>query len=358
VNKLLRSFFALSLGLLVTSLLLYFFSLSPVEVMTELMNGMFAKPNYWAQILIKAGPLILTGLSVTLSLQAGLFNVGAEGQYIIGALCAGIVALKLNLPVFPQVLITLLCVIVVSGLWGAIQGVFKIYYNIHEVITSIMLNWTALYFSNYMVMLESFKRPNTETTEFINPQSSLILFENFKISNEGRAWLEQHPVLEQFLRPSLNWSIIVGLMFCFLIWYLLYHTTWGHAIRKAGYSMEATRYSGSNPAKIILWSTFASGALSGLAGAFMVMGVSHNVSVLAQMEGYGFDGLAASLMGGAHPLGTGVNAIFLAALKYSGQKLQSSMAVPGEIITLMIGIIILFIALDKFYESLKERLGL
>jgi simple sugar transport system permease protein len=207
-------------------------------------------------------------------------------------------------------------------------------------------------------MLENFRRPKTQTTEFVKPQSSLILFENLKTSAEGKAWLEQFPVLEQFLRPSLNWSIIIGLFLCISIWYILYHTTWGHAIRKAGFSTEATRYSGGSPSNIILWSTFTSGALAGLGGAFMVLGVSHNVSVLAQMEGYGFDGLAASLMGGAHPLGTGLNAVFLAALKYSGQKLQSSMSVPGEIITLMIGIIILFIALDKFYESLKERFGL
>lgn len=355
MNKILRSFFALAFGIFVTSILLYFFSLSPSEVLTELLNGMFAKPNYWAQILVKAGPLILTGLSVSLSLQVGLFNVGAEGQYIIGALTAGIVALKLDLPFFPQVLITLFCAVITSGLWGVIQGVFKIKYNIHEVITSIMLNWTALHLSNYLVMLDNFKRPNTETTEFVSPQSSLILFENFKTSVEGKAWLEQYPLLEQFLRPSLNWSIIVGLVMCFVIWYTLYHTTWGHAVRKAGFSAEATRYSGGNPAKVIIWSTFVSGALSGLAGAFMVLGVAHNVSVLAQMEGYGFDGLAASLMGGAHPFGTALNAIFLAALKYSGQKLQSSMSVPGEIITLMIGIIILFIALDKFYETLRER---
>jgi simple sugar transport system permease protein len=358
VTKSLRSFFALAFGIFVTSVVLYFFSLSPIEVLTELFNGMFAKPNYWSQILVKAGPLILTGLSVSLSLQAGLFNVGAEGQYIIGALTAGIVALKLNLPFFPQVLITLMCAVFTSGLWGVVQGVFKIKYNIHEVITSIMLNWTALHLSNYLVMLDSFKRPNTETTDFVSPQSSLVLFENFKTSVEGKAWLEQYPLLEQFLRPSLNWSIIVGLVLCFVIWYILYHTTWGHAIRKVGFSAEATRYSGGNPAKVIIWSTFASGALSGLAGAFMVLGVAHNVSVLAQMEGYGFDGLAASLMGGAHPIGTALNAIFLAALKYSGQKLQSSMSVPGEIITLMIGIIILFIALDKFYETLRERFRL
>lgn len=355
MNKFLRSIFALALGLLVTCLLLFFFSLSPIEVFTELLNGMFAKPNYWSNILVKAGPIILTGLSVTLSLQAGLFNVGAEGQYIMGALCAGLLALKLNLPAIPQIFITLFFVILISGLWGLIQGIFKVRYNIHEVITSIMLNWTAMYLSNYFVMLEYFKRPNTETTEFIQPQSSLVLFQEFKTSDSGKAWLEQHSVLEQFLKPSLNWSIIISLLFCFLIWFLLYRTTWGHAIRKTGFSPEATRYSGSNPSQVILWSTFCSGSLSGLAGAFMVLGVSHNVSVLAQMEGYGFDGLAASLMGGASPLSTGFYGLFLAALKYSGQKLQSSLSVPGEIITLMIGVIILFIALEQYYETLKER---
>jgi simple sugar transport system permease protein len=356
VNKFLRSVFALLLGLGFTCLLLYFFALSPLEVFSELIHGMLAKPNYWSNILVKAGPIILTGLSVTLSLHAGLFNVGAEGQYIMGALCAGLIGLKLNLPALPQIGVTLFFVIIVSGLWGMIQGLFKIRFNIHEVITSIMLNWTAMYLSNYFVMLETFKRPNTETTEFIQPQGSLILFENFKNSESGKIWFEKHPVLEQFFRPSLNWSIIMGLGCCILVWFLLYRTTWGHAIRKTGFSIEATRYSGSSPSLVILWSTFISGALSGLAGAGMVLGVSHNVSVLAQMEGYGFDGLAASLMGGASPLGTGFYALFLAALKYSGQKLQSSLSVPGEIITLMIGVIILFIALEQFYETLKARL--
>ena len=244
-----------------------------------------------------------------------------------------------------------------ASIYGGIAGYLKAKFGVHEVISTIMLNWIALYLSNYCVFLDGFHRPDTETTEFVQSSSSITLFEKWKDSESGIAWLGQHEFWQQFLRPSVNMGIFLAIIAVIVIWFILNKTTFGFNLKSVGLSPEASRYAGINVEKKITQSMMISGALSGLAGATHVLGFSKNIAILAAHEGYGFDGIAVSLIGSNSPFGTLIAGFFLGALKYSGQKIQSALEAPSEVINIMIGSIIFFIAIPAIFEKILSLLG-
>ena len=328
MKKFLFSILCVFGGLLFGALILKLSHISPVEAYKVMWNGAFSRPGYLAYIIIRSTPIILTGLSVAFAFRTGLFNIGTEGQFIIGALSAAYFGFLFNFNPFIQIPLVLALSIFISSLYGGLAGFIKARFGVHEVISTIMLNWIALYFSNYMVLREGFHKANTETSEYINSSTSITLLENWKTSDAGINWLSGHPFLSEFIRPPLNAGIFFALISVFIIWMLLKRTTFGFKLKAVGLSPEAARYAGINVNKKITQSMMIAGGLSGLAGATHVMGVSKNIAILAAPEGYGFDGIAVSLIGSNSPFGATIAGFFLGALKYSGQKIQSALEAP------------------------------
>jgi simple sugar transport system permease protein len=235
-----------------------------------------------------------------------------------------------------------------SACWGAIAGLFKARFGVHEVISTIMLNWIAFYLNNYFVMLESFKRPNSETSQFIQDSGSIVFFENFKLSEKGQEFFLQHPTLQNFLKPPVNAGILISLLLIVLVWLILKKTTLGYSLRAVGLNKYGAEYGGINVKKNIVVSMAIAGALAGTAGALHVMAISKNISILAIMEGYGFDGIAVALIGNNSPLGCLLSGMLFGALKYSGPKIQSALGAPSEVINIVIGTIVFFVAIPGF----------
>ncbi len=354
--KFFTTLLAIIFGFLIGGIVLKFTGHSPVEVFTEMFLGAFSKLNFISTIIVRSTPLIFTGLSVAFAFRTGLFNIGAEGQFIIGALSATYFGIVFNFPSIIQIPLVLILSLFVSGLYGALAGFLKARFGVHEVLTTIMLNWTALYLSNWAVMTDALHRPNMETTEFIHPTTSITILEEWKVSDLGIEFLSNHPNLAQFLRAPVNAGILLSIVAAFIIWLILKKTNFGYELKAVGFNSDAAFYGGINVKKRLTQSMFISGMLAGAAGATHVIGVSKNIAILAAPEGYGFDGVAVSLIGMNHPLGTTIAGLFLGALKYSGQKLQSSLEVPSEVITLMVGVIVLFIALGPFILQLLTKL--
>ncbi|MDO9183992.1 MAG: ABC transporter permease [Bacteriovorax sp.] len=350
MKKFLFSFLCVLSGLLFGALILKLSGISPIEAYTVMWNGAISKPSYIAYIIIRSTPLILTGLSVAFAFRTGLFNIGSEGQFIMGALSAAFFGYFFNFNPWIQIPLVLMLAVFISSLYGGLAGFMKALFGVHEVISTIMLNWIALYFSNYMVLHDGFHKANTETSEFINPSTSITILENWKSSDAGLEWLGQHPLISDFLRPSINAGIFLAILAVIIIWLLLKKTTFGFKLKAVGLSPEAARYAGINVNKKMTQSMMIAGGLSGLAGATHVMGVSKNVAILAAHEGYGFDGIAVSLIGSNAPFGSMIAGFFLGALKYSGQKIQSALEAPSEVISIMIGAIIFFIAIPVIFE--------
>lgn len=354
--KIFTTFISIFLGLIFGALVLKMTGISPVEAYSEMWNGVFAKPHYISTVIVRSTPLIFTGLAVAFAFKTGLFNIGAEGQFIIGSLSATVLGIYLDLPAFLMIPTVLILSMIMAGLYAALAGYLKARYGVHEVLTCIMLNWIALYFSNWALMSTAIHRPHTETSEFIKPTASITILEEWKISDAGMEFFAQYPWLQQFMRSPVNMGIILAIIVCLIIWFILSKTTFGYELKAVGFNQNASRYGGINVKKRLTQSMFISGLLAGAAGATQVMGVSKNVAMLAGPEGYGFEGIAVSLIGMNHPFGVVVSGLFLGALKYSGQKLQSILEAPSEVITLMIGVIVLFIALEPFIVGQLKKL--
>jgi ABC-type uncharacterized transport system permease subunit len=355
MKNFLISILSITLGLVVGALVLKLSGISPVEAYKVMWEGCFSQANYMAYIIIRSTPLILTGLSVAFAFRTGLFNIGSEGQFIIGALTATYLGFVFNFSPWIQIPLVMILATLAAALYGGLSGFMKARFGVHEVLSTIMLNWIALYFSNYAVFIEGFRRPNTETTEFINESSSITLFSNWKTSEAGIAWLSRHPWIESFLRPPVNAGIFIALFAVVIVWVILNKTTFGYKLKAVGFSPAAAEYAGINTKLKVTQSMMIAGALSGLAGATHVMGVSKNIAMLAAHEGYGFDGIAVSLIGSNHPLGVMFAGFFLGALKYSGQKIQSTLEAPSEVIGIMIGAIIFFIAIPSIFNFVTKN---
>jgi ABC-type uncharacterized transport system permease subunit len=287
---------------------------------------------------------------VAFAFRTGLFNIGAEGQFIVGALTATALGTFLHLSPWIHIPVVMMGGMIAAGAYGGLSGFLKARFGVHEVLSTIMLNWIALYLSNYFIFFEGFRRPDTEATEFIQDSASITLLEQWKTSDHGIEWLNTHEFWQSFLRPPVNAGIFIALVAAFLVWLVLNKTTFGFKLKAVGLNPIASKHVGINVEKKMTLSMTIAGALSGLAGAVHVLGVSKNIALLAAFEGYGFDGIAVSLIGANHPVGVIIASFFLGGLKYAGGKLQSALEAPSEVIGIMTGIIIFFIAIPEIFK--------
>jgi simple sugar transport system permease protein len=303
---------------------------------------MLGSPQAIANTLIRATPYIFTGLAVALAFKCGLFNIGAEGQLALGALLTAWVGFNLQLPGLLHLPLALLAGIAGGFLWGAIPGVLKARTGAHEVITTIMLNYLAIQFVQYMVS-GPMKAPRT-----VVPRTPAL---------ERSAWLPMViPSLE------LHSGVLLAVLASILISWFLGRTVWGFALRTVGTNAAAARYAGMSVSWNIVVAMALSGALAGLAGAVEVTGVALDTTSfnregnrylgLGFSSGYGFDSIAVALLGRGNPYGVVAAALLFGGLRAGAAKMQFDTQVPGEIIAVIQGLILLFVAADAIIRRL------
>ena len=352
------TFIAIFLGFVVSAIVLSLAGYNSIDAFSALFNGIFSKPKYISNTIIKATPIILTGLSVAFAFKTGLFNIGAEGQYIIGTIASTIVGIKLNLPAILEIPIVIMAGVIAGAIFGGIVGVLKAKFGIHEVITSIMLNWIALYLSNFIVSTDVFHQPDSTSTYMINESGFTTILGNWKTSDAGIEFLSQHKWLsEVLLKTDVNIGIIVAIIMAILISILLYKSAKGYELRAVGLNKDAAEFAGINVNRNIVQSMVIAGALSGLAGALAITGTApHKLSTMAAFENNGFNGLSVALIAGSSPIGCIFGGLLYGGLLYGGQSIQSAIGAPSEIINIMIGTIVFFVALTKVVPVLADRL--
>jgi len=334
--------FAIFLGFVVGAIVLLIAGYNPINAYGTLLFGIFGKPKYIAWTLIKATPLILTGLSVSFAFRTGLFNIGAEGQFMIGALAAALVGYVVQLPWIIHIPLVILSAAIAAGLWGGFAGYLKAKFGVNEVITTIMLNWVAFYLTNYMVDLEFFKREGTEASKDIH-ESAKITF----------SWLND------FLNSVMktNYGFLIALIIVAAVSYYLFKTVQGYELRAVGFNKDAAKFGGINVDRAMVKSMSIAGAIAGVAGALQVSGFSYHVSKLSVSEGYGFNGIAVALIGNNTPIGSVFGALLFGGLQYGGTKMQT-LRIPPEVVSVVIGAIIFFIAISnafRFILKFKEN---
>lgn len=351
-NRFIYTILAIVLGIIIGSIILLISGTNPVEAYKVIFLGAFGKPKYISWTIVKAVPLILTGLSVAFAFNTGLFNIGAEGQYIVGSIGALVVGLLLDLPPIIHGLVALLAGALCGYLWGAIVGILKAKFQVNEVISSIMMNWIAFYLSNYLLSFPILRSIESDNSYPIKQSASIKIAGAWKMSESGRAYLAQHKFLKDILNPPLNFGIIIAIIAALVVWYILKKTTLGYELRAVGFNEKAAEYGGIDINKSIVKSMGIAGILAGLAGAITVLGVSGDIGIMAAQEGYGFDGMAVALIAGNNPLGTIPAALLYAGLTYGGGKL-TTIGTYSEVVNIIIGIMILFIAMPKLLDMIK-----
>jgi len=296
-----------------------------------------------SESITKSIPYILAGLSVALGFRAGLFNIGAEGQFVIGGLCSVIVGYQVTgLPAYIHLPLAIAAGALAAGLWGAIAGVLKAWTGAHEVINTIMLNWIAFRMTEYLLKEPLEHIQGTHRTPDILPTAELPRF-------------FPHPI-------RLHAGLLLALAAAVFVYWFLWKTTWGFEMRTVGANPDAARYGGISIRRNIALAMFISGALAGLSGASESLGITHNMT-LGFQAGYGFDSIALALLGGSHPLGVVLASLLFGVLRAGGTRMMSVAAIPLEITSIVQAMVIIFIAAPAIIRGIyrlraaKEELG-
>ncbi len=349
---------ALLVGVAVSAVVLVLAGFNPLEAFGAMLHSTLSRPKYTTNVILKAAPILLTGVSVAFAYQTGLFNIGAEGQYIMGTICASVVGYLVNLPMILQVPLVLLSGIAGGALLGGFVGRLKGRFGIHEVISSIMCNWIAFYLCNFVVSTEMFHRPNSSSAFPVNPSSYTMILGSWKKTAAGKEFLMSNPWLRDIvLKTHLNYGFLIAVLVAILIAFVLKRTKLGYELRAVGHNRDASRFSGIPVERNIVLSMLISGAICGLSGALTITGISpHSITELAAMEGYGFNGMSVAFIAGCSPLGCIPASLLFSGLLYGGISVQQAIGAPSEIISIMIGTIVFFTALPGIAPAITKRL--
>jgi ABC-type uncharacterized transport system permease subunit len=294
-----------------------------------LFTGSLGSVYALSETLTAAAPLILAGLGVALGFRAGLFNIGAEGQLLLGGMAAVVVGFSFEgLPAFIHIPLALAVGALVGAAWAAIAGWLKAATGAHEVITTIMLNFTAMRLSDYLL-----RNPPIQRVGRTDPISKSVL-----------SSAELPPLLSWF-DPSLrvHAGIILAILAVAFVYWLLFRTTVGFEFRAAGLNPDAARYAGMRSGTIIVVVMALSGALCGLAGANQVLGVLGRASPNFS-GGIGFNAIAVALLGRSHPVGVALAGLLFGALQAGGRQMQVGAGVSLDLIAVVQALVIIFMA--------------
>lgn len=336
---------AILLGLLLGAVVMLIGGYNPLVAYGALIQRVVGNPYDFGETIRQITPLIFTGLAVAFAFRSGMFNIGADGQVLIGMTAA--TAVSLSFSGLPSAVLVPLSVIaggIGGGLWAAIAGYLKAKRGINEVITTIMLNWTALYLSNYVIR-NFFLLKGQNRSENIDASAAMTFLAG--VFNNAR----------------IHWGTVIALLAAVFFFIYLWKTKQGYEMRSVGLNPNAAEYAGMNVGRNVVKAMFISGVFAGLAGTFEVLGVFHYQSVFAASPGYGFDGIAVALLGMNHPFGVVLAAILYGVLTYGSAGMSFGAGVPPELIKIVIGSIIFFIAaqgivrlvLKPFYLKRKKE---
>lgn len=283
--------------------------------------------RYPGEFLVSTMPIILTGLSVSFAYRTGMFNIGCEGQVIVGSLVSCMVAILVPMPSIAAATVCILAGGIAGALWAFVPGLLKSKFNISEVVTGIMLNYTALYGANYFLRA----LPGSTAQRTVNiPENTMLGSEFFRqLTNNSR----------------FHWGFIIVIIAVVLFWFIIEKTSFGYSLRATGFNKEGARYAGIKVNKSIILSIMISGFLAGIAGAIVVQGTFGYGRVMVAMDNYGFDGIAVALVGGCTAIGVTLAGMLFGLLKVA-QPLLQTYGVPKEIGDIISSSIVFFVALQ------------
>lgn len=304
---------------------------------SAMFRGAFGDLQGWSETLTLAAPLILAGLSVAVGFKAGLFNIGAEGQMVIGGLTAVIIGFSFDIPAVVHIPLSILGGFVGGFIWGAIPGLLRAKTGAHEVITTIMLNFVALNLLTYLLKSSMIQQPGRDDAR------SKLIQETARL-----------PRLLSFLddpRLRVHLGILLALAAAGAVYWMLFKTTLGFEIRAVGANPDASRYAGMNVLWLYVAAMGIAGGLAGLAGVNPTLGLQYRATP-GFSAAIGFDAIALALLGRSHPLGVVFAGILFGALRSGGQEMQAATGISIDLVLVVGALIVIFIAAPALIRSI------
>ena len=340
-SKFVHTLLSIIIGFAVGALFLVIMGLSVCQAYGKLFQSIFSSIKSISYCIVYATPYIATGLSVAFSFKTGVFNIGAEGQFVVGSMSACVVGILLGgLPAYVLIPLCFLAAALAGALWGTIVGILKTRWGINEVLSMIMFNWIAFFLSNYIAGFPAIhSEGNAEATRNISENARILFSKDF--------------ISRMNLCPTANWGILVAIVLTVVVYIIIEKTTLGYELKAVGFNKNAAESGGINVNRSILTSLAISGALAGIGGALLLLGMGGRISVFSSQEGYGFAGIVVALIGVTNPFGVFVAGLFYGAMTYGGSKLNL-VGAPTQVVSIIMGTIVFFIAISSIFSYLKN----
>ena len=337
-RRLLLSWFALPLSLvaalLLGAIMMLALGANPITGYNALIVGAFDGSYALGSTAVRAAPLLLVAVGICVAFRANVFNIGGEGQLAMGGLASSATALALpNLPSIELIPLVLLAGAAGGAAWGAIPGAFKAYFNVNEILSTIMLNLVAVQIMNWLLAGPMVDKTQNSTYGLI-PETRLL---------PRASWL---PIL--IPNTQLHLGVLIAVVVAVGVWVLIYRTSFGFRIQAVGLSRDASRYAGMPVKRTMTLAMTISGAMCGLAGALLVFGsISHRMVTDGSITGFtgsdGFNGIVVALFGALNPLWTIISAFLFGGLLVGGDALQVATGVPADMVTALEGLVVVFV---------------
>jgi simple sugar transport system permease protein len=331
---------AVALALLIGAGMLLALGADPLKAYSAMLQGAAGSVSGITQTLVKATPLLLVGLGITIAFRGGVINIGGEGQLIVGALAA--TAMALAFPEWPGVILLPLALaagVAGGAAWGGVPGVLKARLGVNEILSTIMMNQIAIQLSNYLL-----RGPMIDPAEIARGTQ---IAQSAQLPQQ--VWL-----IRLVPRTLLNGGAIIAVVMAVLVYIFLWRTTIGYRIRAVGLNAEAARYAGIRVPVYQALALVLGGAFAGLAGAVEVLGVQHRM-MEGLSGGYGFSGIVAALFGKLHPLGAIPASILFGGLLVGADKMQRAVQVPSALIGALQGLVVLFVVSSDIWARYRAR---
>jgi simple sugar transport system permease protein len=331
---------AVALALLIGAGMLLALGADPLKAYSAMLQGAAGSISGITQTLVKATPLLLVGLGITIAFRGGVINIGGEGQLIVGALAA--TAMALAFPEWPGVILLPLALaagVAGGAAWGGVPGVLKARLGVNEILSTIMMNQIAIQLSNYLL-----RGPMIDPAEIARGTQ---IAQSAQLPQQ--VWL-----IRLVPRTLLNGGAIIAVVMAVLVYIFLWRTTIGYRIRAVGLNAEAARYAGIRVPVYQALALALGGAFAGLAGAVEVLGVQHRM-LEGLSGGYGFSGIVAALFGKLHPLGAIPASILFGGLLVGADKMQRAVQVPSALIGALQGLVVLFVVSSDIWARYRAR---